>query len=100
MEILNNFDFNSRPSRSRYEAVADALINQGADAVKLVRGVDFPPSVKIDSVQGGVSTYIRENHDKSARTRVLDDDTLVVGINPNPRRRAARPKGKKVAVAA
>jgi len=96
MEILEQFDFNNRPSRSRYEAVADALLNKGAEAVKLKRGVDFPETVKIDSVQGGISTYIRETYDKSARTRVLDDDTIVVGNNPTPRRRK---QSRKQAVA-
>lgn len=89
MEILDSFNFDERPSRSRYAAVVQALVQDGKHAVRLTRGTDFPAAVKIDTVQAGVSTAVRKAG-KRARTRVVSDDELVVGLAEAgaPRKRA------------
>ena len=90
-EILEKFDFADRPSRSRYAEVVKALVQDNVHAVKLERGKDFPNTVKMDTVQAGVSTAVRKAG-KRARTRVLSQDVLVVGLNsePAPKRRGGK----------
>jgi hypothetical protein len=98
MEILEEFDFTARPSRSRYADAVTALVDNGAHAVRLARGTDFPDNLKMDTVQSAVTTQIRKAG-KRARTYKVDDDTLVVGLRPDhsPARRRG---GERAAVAA
>lgn len=104
MEILQEYDF-KRPSRSQYAPVAKALLEDGVFAVKLKRGEDFPQSANVSSVQGAVSTQVREspkNVDRRrARTFVESDDVLVVslyaaGEGPAPKRRRSQGRGRAV----
>lgn len=97
MEILETFNFDERPSRSRYAGVVKALVEQRKHAVKLTRGADFPVDVKIDTVQAGVSTAVRKAG-KRARTRVVSDDELVVGLaDDRPARKRALQRAVAVA---
>lgn len=92
MEKLENFDFTKRPSRSRYAPIVKALVEDGAGAVRLTRGEDFPQPLAIDAVQGAIADQIRKAG-RRARTYREDDDHLVVGLNHDPaptRRRASR----------
>jgi hypothetical protein len=98
MEILDDtFDFDSRPSRSRYAPVVKALVEEGKFGVKLKRGSDFPAGVKIDTVQAGVRTELGKAG-KRAKTRILSPDELAVRLHPvqNPAKRSR----KREAVAA
>lgn len=89
MEILEQFDFDKRPSRSRYADVIKALVEDGVHAVKITRGEkEFPAEVSIETVQGGISTQVREAG-RTAVTRKLGDDVLVVGLEDS---RAKRPR--------
>lgn len=93
MEILENFDFDKRPSRSRYAPVVDALINNGVKAVRIRRGdPEWPNGTNIESIQGAVADQIRKRG-KNARTHRETDDSLIVGLNEKPapaRRRRER----------
>jgi hypothetical protein len=97
MEILDSYEF-KRPSRSRYAPVVDALVNgvggKKVFAVKLKRGEDFPQASSISSVQGAISTQVREAG-RRAKTFAESDDVLVVslwpeGEGPRVRRRSSR----------
>lgn len=93
MEILNEYDF-KRQSTSRYAPAVKALVDDGAFAVKLRRGVDFPQDVRTDNVQANVSNLVRARG-KRARTFVESDDVVVVslwpdGEGPKQRRKAAK----------
>lgn len=96
MEILEEFDFDSRPSRSRYVAAMTALVEDNVRAVKLTRGQDFDADVQLASVQGAISTLARERFGVRVVTRRVGDDELVVGINPNQtvrrRRKSSEPR--------
>lgn len=99
MEILDSFNFDERPSRSRYAAAVKALVQDKRHAVKLTRGVDFPEGVKIDTVQAGVSTAVRKAG-KRAQTYVVSDDVLVAGLHPDQApRRSKRARQAKLAAA-
>lgn len=99
MEKLDSFNFDERPSRSRYAPVVKALVEDGTFAVALNRGEPmFPEDVKIDSVIAGVRTAVSK---AGKRTRIrraplpdgtLSNDRLVVGLDtePAPRRRSSR----------
>lgn len=90
MEILQSYEF-KRESRSQYAPVVKALVEDGAPIVRLKRGEDFPATAKMASVQGAVSTQLREaGGGRIPRTFVEDDDHLVVsfhaeGQGPKPR---------------
>jgi hypothetical protein len=101
MEILSDYNF-QRPSRSRYAPVVEALIEKGIFAVKLKRGEDFPSDANINSVQGAISTQIRESPknttNRRARTWVEDPETanvLIVSLYPEGEGPAARSKTAK-----
>jgi hypothetical protein len=78
MEILQSFEF-KKPSRSRYATVVKALVDDGAAAVRLKRGVDFPAEVSMDGVQSAVADQVRKRG-KRARTFRESDDELVVAL--------------------
>jgi hypothetical protein len=82
MRQLQEFDFDTRPSRSRYADAVSALVDDGVFAVELKRGEDFPANLALSSVQGSVSSLIRKRG-KTARTRIVDKDTIVVGLQAN-----------------
>src|SRR4051794_23169444 len=91
MERLDSFDFDARPDRSRYAAVAKALVDDKVHAVKLKRGVDFPADVKMTTVQSGVRNVVSKAG-KRARTYIVSEDEIVVGLNTDqsPRKRGRR----------
>jgi hypothetical protein len=91
MEKLSSFDFDHRPSRSRYVKVVVALADDKVHAVKLKRGEDFPEDVDISTVQAGVRNVF-DKEGKRARTRIVSKDELVVGLHPEqtPRRRSPK----------
>jgi hypothetical protein len=98
MEKLDSYIFGRRPSRSRYAAAVTALIDEGTAAVLLKRGDDFDQAVDIQSVQGAISTQIR-NRGKKARTERVDDNTLAVALDDRPAR-APRSSRRRQAVPA
>lgn len=83
MKILQHFDFDQRPSRSRYASTVDALIVRNVAAVTLERGDDFPDDVKIATVQSGVRAAVAKAG-KRARTYIISDDEIVVGLDDRP----------------
>jgi hypothetical protein len=91
MESLTAYDF-KRPSSSQYDDVAKALVDDGATAVRIKRGADFPDDIKMSSVQQGVRDVIKKRG-RRARTRIEDDNHMVIGLWPEgegprtPRRR-------------
>jgi hypothetical protein len=93
VDKLETFDWNHRPSRSRYAEAFRVLEEDGVEAVRLKRGEDFPAEIKMDSVKGGIRNEFLKRG-RRARTREQDDGTLVVGFNPDPAppRRRARVK--------
>lgn len=98
MEILNSYEFR-KPSRSQWAPVVKALVEDGNFAVRLKRGVDFPEDANLDTVQGGVSSQVR-NAGRAARTFREGDDALVVTLRAEgegPRRsRATRKRERAV----
>jgi hypothetical protein len=92
MKILQHFDFDQRPSRSRYAAAARALVEDGVKAVELERGEDFPADVKMATVQSGVRAAVKKAG-KTAQTYIVTDDRIIVGLkdeNAKPRRGGSR----------
>lgn len=90
MEILTSYEF-KRPSTSRYAPVVNALVTDGAKAVRIKRGEDFPAEISMDSVQGAVSQEIRKAGAR-ARTFRESDDVLVIALRGEgeaPRRKRA-----------
>lgn len=83
MEILESFDFDKRPSRSRYAPVVKALVEDGAKAVRLTRGEDFPQPLSMDAVQGAIADQFRKAG-KKAETYRQDEDHLVVRLSDKP----------------
>jgi hypothetical protein len=100
MEKLSSFDFDARPSRSRYVPVVKALVDENTFAVKIKRGdPEFPEKVKVATIQAGVRTEVGKTG-KTARTRILSADEIVVGLDPNPTSRRRSTKRRREAVAA
>jgi hypothetical protein len=97
MEKLDSFDFDKRPSRSRYAPVVKAMVEDGVKAVRLKRGEDFPQEVNIDSVQSAVADQVRKAG-KHAQTHRESEDSLVVGLQTNPRPARRRPARAVAAV--
>ena len=97
MRTLDAFDFDSRPSRSRYKEVVKMLTDGTAKVVVLERGdAYFLENVKAETVQASVSAAIR-NAGKRPNTRIIEDgNAVVVGINEKPAR--TRSNGRKQAV--
>lgn len=90
MEILQSYEF-KRESNSRYAPYVKALLD-GATAIRLKRGRDFPADAGLETIQGGVSTLVRKEG-RRARTFREDNDNLVVALWPEgegPRPRRAR----------
>lgn len=90
MEKLSSYDF-KRSSSSQYDDISKALVDDGAVAVRLERGRDFPDDVKMASVQQGVRDTIKKRG-RRARTFIEDDDHMVIGLygegeGPKPPRR-------------
>src|SRR4051794_4130607 len=83
MKILQHFDFDQRPSRSRYASTVKALVIDNEAAVTLERGDDFPDDVKIATVQSGVRAAVKKAS-KTARTYIISDDEIVVGLDDRP----------------
>ena len=98
MEILQSYNF-QKPSRSQYAPVVKALLEDGAPIVKLKRGEDFPSDAKIESVQGAVTTQIRQapanTNRRIARTFTESDDALIVTLWPEGQGPKARKKAAK-----
>lgn len=94
MKILDEFDFDARPSRSRYAVMVKALVEDNAHAAVLKRGEDFPEGVQMATVQAGASAAMRKAGTR-AITRIIDPDHLAVGVHPDqaPRRRNGRKRG-------
>lgn len=92
MEKLDSYEFR-KPSASQWAPVVKALVHDKSFAVRLKRGVDFPAEANLDTVQGGVSSQVR-NAGRRARTFREDPDTLIVSLyaeGEGPRRpKAAR----------
>lgn len=98
MEILNSYEFR-KPSNSQWAKVVKALVQDGAFAVRLKRGVDFPQDANLDTIQGGISSQVR-NAGRRARTFREGDDAIVVSLyaeGEGPRRsRATRKRERAV----
>jgi hypothetical protein len=93
VQILDSYEF-KKPSKSRYAPVVKALVDDGAFAVRLERGVDFPADRSLDNVQGAISQQVR-NAGRRAKTFAEPPDALVVSLyeeGDGPRRRRARSK--------
>lgn len=100
METLQSYSF-KRPSRSQYTPVVKVLTENPDRIIRLKRGEDFPRDAKIASVQGAVSTQLREaGGGRRPRTFVEDDDNLIVAFWPEgegPKPRAKRRARQAVA---
>jgi hypothetical protein len=85
MEILKEFDFDSRESRSQWAPYIDKLIDSpGIHAIKLVVGDDIAEATGLDNAHTGLSNYARQKG-RSARVRKFPDGKpphLVIGLRP------------------
>jgi hypothetical protein len=85
MEILKEFDFDSRESRSQWAPYIDKLIDDsGIHAIKLDVGRDIPEATGLDNAHTGLSNYARQKG-RSARVRKFPDakpSYLVIGLRP------------------
>lgn len=92
MKRLQSFNFDERPSDSRYDPIVAALVDDGVVAVELRRGEDFDENTKVGGVQGQLRLRISKRG-RRARVRILSDDVIVVGLWPKgggPRRPTRR----------
>lgn len=98
MDVLNSYEFR-KPSHSQWAPVVKALVQDGVFAVRLKRGVDFPQDANLDTVQGGVSSQVR-NAGRRARTFREGDDAIVVSLyaeGEGPRRTRTARRRERVA---
>src|SRR4051812_13185702 len=98
MKRLQSFNFDERPSDSRYDPIVKALVDDGEVAIELRRGEDFPDTTKVGGVQSALRSRI-EKRGRRARVRIVNDDVIVVGLWPKgggPR----KPARRRTAVAA
>lgn len=96
MEILDDFDFDHRESRSQWAPYVKALIDghngKPVHAIKLVAGQDFAADAHLDNVHNGLSTLVRK-HGRRARIRKLPNETpkaLIIGLYPEGSRQVRR----------
>jgi len=105
MEILEEFDFDRRESRSQWAKYIDALVDgingRPIHAIKIEVGRDIPASTGLDNAHTGLSTYARDRRGRSARVKKFPNASppyLVVGLRPEGQSRRRKSPSRGVAV--